>query len=120
MALVTVNGVPLPDPSSYGATTSTFVDSGRNVNGRVVGSVIRSGVPKIELKWNYLTAAQWANVVSIFDASFKSNITFFNQSTGNYDNKTLYHGDLTAELHNFDANGNITGWKNCSVSLIES
>ena len=40
-ALVTVNGVDLPEPSSYEATTSTIVDSGRNVQGKVVGSVVR-------------------------------------------------------------------------------
>ena len=40
-ALVSVNGVDLPEPSSYSATTSTIVDSGRNVQGKVVGSVVR-------------------------------------------------------------------------------
>ena len=34
-ALVTVNGVELPEPSSYEGTTSTIVDSGRNVQGKV-------------------------------------------------------------------------------------
>ena len=38
-ALVSVNGVDLPEPSSYSATTSTIVDSGRNVQGcRFCGS----------------------------------------------------------------------------------
>lgn len=37
-ALVTVNGVELPEPSSYEGTTSTIVDSGRNVQGKVVGA----------------------------------------------------------------------------------
>ena len=36
-ALVTVNGTALPEPSSYEATTSTIVDSGRNTQGKVVG-----------------------------------------------------------------------------------
>ena len=53
-ALITVNGVAWPEPSEYSANTSTLVDSGRNVQGMVVGSVIRSGVSKIEVKWNYL------------------------------------------------------------------
>ena len=54
-SLVTVNGRELPEPSSYDATTSTIVDSGRNVQGKVVGSVVRHDVAKISLKWNYLT-----------------------------------------------------------------
>ena len=55
-ALVSVNGVDLPEPSSYSATTSTIVDSGRNVQGKVVGSVVRHDVAKVALKWKYLTA----------------------------------------------------------------
>ena len=46
-ALVSVNGVDLPEPSSYSATTSTIVDSGRNVQGKVVGSVVRNDVAKV-------------------------------------------------------------------------
>lgn len=69
-ALVTVNGVDLPEPSSYEATTSTIVDSGRNVQGKVVGSVVRHDVAKVSLKWNYLTAQQWAAILSLFTTRF--------------------------------------------------
>ena len=69
-ALVSVNGVDLPEPSSYSATTSTIVDSGRNVQGKVVGSVVRHDVAKVALKWNYLTAKQWASVIGPFTTNF--------------------------------------------------
>ena len=49
--------------SSYSATTSTIVNSGRNVQGKVVGSVVRHDVAKVALKWKYLTAKQWASVI---------------------------------------------------------
>lgn len=42
VALVTVAGVALPEPSTYNGNTSTLVDSARNTNGVVVGSVVRS------------------------------------------------------------------------------
>ena len=63
-ALVTVNGVELPEPSSYDGTTSTIVDSGRNVQGKVVGAVVRPDVAKVSMSWNYLTARQWADILS--------------------------------------------------------
>mgnify|MGYP003287411265 FL=1 len=50
-ALVTIAGTALPEPSSYSGTTSTIVDSARNVKGYVVGSVVRSDVAKVELSW---------------------------------------------------------------------
>ena len=63
-ALVSIGGYSLPEPSSYSAVTSTIVDSARNVQGYVVGSVIRPDVAKIELSWKYLTAREWANILS--------------------------------------------------------
>jgi len=48
-ALVTIAGYELPEPSEYSASTSTLVDSARNVSGYVIGSVIRSDVAKVEI-----------------------------------------------------------------------
>ena len=53
--LVSIGGFDFPEPSTYNATTSTIVDSARNVQGRVVGAVVRHDVAKIELSWKYLT-----------------------------------------------------------------
>ena len=69
-ALVTVGGYAFPEPSTYNAVTSTIVDSGRNVNGKVVGAVVRNDVAKIELSWRYLTAEQWAAVIGPFTKDF--------------------------------------------------
>lgn len=80
-ALVSVNGVDLPEPSSYSATTSTIVDSGRNVQGKVVGSVVRHDVAKVALKWKYLTAKQWASVIGPFTTNFYCTVRFYNQGS---------------------------------------
>ena len=45
--LVAVAGEALPEPSSYSGNTSTLVDSARNVEGKMVGSVIRDDVAKV-------------------------------------------------------------------------
>ena len=58
-ALVTIAGYELPEPSTYSANTATLVDSARNVQGYVIGSVIRNDVAKVELSWKYLTVEQW-------------------------------------------------------------
>ena len=59
-ALVSIGGLDFPDPSTYNATTSTIVDSARNIQGRVVGAVVRHDIAKVELSWKFLTAYQWA------------------------------------------------------------
>ena len=119
-ALVTIGGYELPEPSSYKAITSTIVDSGRNVEGKVVGSVVRSDVAKIELSWKYLTAQQWANVLSLFTDSFYNDVRFMNQATNNYDVRTMYVSDRNAGMwRRHPETGEIMGYTNCSLSLVE-
>lgn len=119
-ALVSVGGYEFPEPSTYSATTSTIVDSARNVSGYVVGSVVRSDVAKVELTWRYLTAEQWASILSKFTYSFYNNVRFYNQVTANYDTRNMYISDRTAGMwrRNPDT-GAIMGWTNCSLSLVE-
>jgi hypothetical protein len=119
-ALVTIGGYELPEPSSYNAITSTIVDSGRNVEGKVVGSVVRHDVAKIELSWKYLTAQQWANVLSLFTDSFYNDVRFMNQATNHYDVRTMYVSDRNAGMwRRHPETGAIMGYTNCTLSLVE-
>ena len=119
-ALVSVGGYEFPEPSTYSATTSTIVDSARNVSGYVVGSVVRSDVAKVELTWRYLTAEQWANILSKFTYSFYNDVRFYNQVTASYDVRTMYISDRTAGMWRRNpSTGAIMGWTNCSLSLVE-
>ena len=119
-ALVEVAGIALPEPSEYSGTTSTIVDSARNVNGYVIGSVVRSDVAKVELRWRYLTKEQWASVLSLFTNNFYNSVTFFNQASGDYTTRQMYVGDRKAGVwRRHPETGEIMGWTNCSLSLVE-
>ena len=119
-ALVTIGGYDLPEPSTYSAVTSTIVDSARNVSGYVVGSVVRKDVAKIELSWKYLTAQQWATILSLFTDSFYNSVRFYNQSTANYDVRDMYVSDRQAGMWRRNPNtGEVMGWTNCSLSLVQ-
>lgn len=119
-ALVTVAGYELPEPSAYSANTSTLVDSARNVQGYVIGSVIRSDVAKVELSWRYLTVEQWATILSLFNRSFYNNVTFFNQSTGRYETRQMYVGDRKAGMwRRHPVSNDVMGWTECKLSLVE-
>jgi len=118
--LVSVAGVPLPEPSQYSANTSTIVDSGRNVQGYVIGSVVRHDVAKVELKWRYLTAQQWANVLSLFTNTFYNNVTFYNQATASYTTRQMYVSDRSAGMwRRHPTTGEVMGWTDCALSLVE-
>lgn len=119
-ALVSIGGFDFPEPSTYSATTSTIVDSARNVSGYVVGSVIRNDVAKIELTWRYLTANQWASILSLFSNGFYNDVRFLNQVTNREDTRTMYVSDRNAGMWRRDPQtGEVMGYTNCSLSLVE-
>lgn len=119
-ALVSIGGFDFPEPSTYNATTSTIVDSARNVSGYVVGSVIRSDVAKIEITWKYLTAYQWSQILSLFTSSFYNEVRFFNQVKNDYDTRNMYVSDRNAGMWRRDPQtGTVMGYTNCSLSLVE-
>lgn len=119
-ALVSIGGYDLPEPSTYNAITSTIVDSARNVNGKVVGAVVRNDVAKVELTWKYLTAEQWATVLSLFTSSFYNDVRFLNQATNNYTIRTMYVSDRNASImRRHPTTGEVLGYTGCSLSLIE-
>lgn len=119
-ALVSIGGYNLPEPSTYSATTSTIVDSARNVSGYVVGAVVRSDVAKVELSWKYLTAQQWANILSLFTTSFYNDVRFLNQATNNYEVRQMYVSDRSSSMWRRNPEtGAVMGYTNCTLSLVE-
>ena len=119
-ALVSIGGFDFPEPSTYNATTSTIVDSARNVQGRVVGAVVRHDVAKIEMTWKYLTAYQWSQILSLFTNSFYNEVRFLNQVTNEYTTRTMYVGDRNAGMWRRDPQTRaVMGYTGASLSLIE-
>ena len=123
-ALVTVGEYAFPEPSFYSGSTSTLVDSARNAEGRMIGAVIRDDVAKIEIGWRYLTVEQWADIQKCFKTgaggSFTNNVTFFDQSAGEWVTREMYVNDRTAGMWRRDpVNGNVMGWTDCKLALIE-
>ena len=123
-ALVSVGGYDFPEPSTYSGNTSTLVDSSRNVEGKMIGSVIRDDISKIELSWKYLTVEQWARIQQCFRESsggkFINKVTYFDQSVGDWVTKDMYVNDRKSGLwRRHPTTGDVLGWTNCSLSLIE-
>lgn len=119
-ALVSIGGFDFPEPSTYNATTSTIVDSARNVKGYVVGSIVRPDVAKIDITWRYLTAQQWADILSLFTDSFYNDVRFWDQAKNDYQTRTMYVSDRNAAMWRRDPQtGTIMGYTGCSLSLVE-
>lgn len=121
--LVTIAGTPIPDPSTYNATTSTIVDSARNVQGKMVGAVIRQDVAKIEMTWKFISAEDWAMIVQLFSetygGAFINPVTFYNQDTNDWETRDMYVSDRTSEFFLRRPDGSNRGYLNPRIALIE-
>lgn len=123
-SLVSVEGFDFPEPSTYNGNTSTLVNSGRNLQGVVIGSVIRDDIAKVDISWRYLTVKQWADINKCFKQSvggkFINAVTFFDQTIGDWITRDMYVSNRSAGAWRRDPNtGELLGWVDCKLSLIE-
>lgn len=128
--LVTINLVGggtfvFPEPTEYESNSATIVDNARNTAGCVIGSIIRQDVAKISMSWSYLSITNWSNILKCFNSAhgtggrFYASVTFFLQDTAAWVTRTMYVSDRNASMFIRDPAGNIQGYQNCKLSLIE-
>lgn len=126
-------GFVVPTPSTYIGNTATIVDSARSVDGRMIGTVIRNGVAKIQMTWAFIDAQKWAELLQQFEpsygGSFTRQVSFYNQTSGVIETREMYVGDRTSAgsflLYNAENApaaymiGLPRGYRDAAFSLIE-
>lgn len=116
MAIITINGTPMPEPSKYSVSTNDLhADSStRTETGRLIINRIRANVYKIECGWSAITSNQ-LNVIKNATNPVTVSVTFLD-GNGAYVTKTMYSGDKKIDpVKIFD---NDKRW-NYSFNLIE-
>ena len=124
---VRVSGTWLPAPSTYKVISSTVVNSARNAQAVVKGSVVRAGIRKIEMTWKFLTQAQFSLIAQLFEGTtFAKEVYYYDTITASYKTKQMYAGDRVSETAEVVATVSqtgtlqqINGYKNVKLSLIE-
>lgn len=123
----------MPPFWDYKMTSTTVVDSSRNSKGVVVSNVIREGIRKVEVSWQFLDCADFSYVAKLFeDASVGGNGAFMfyvkyfdtirNALIDSYsENRKFYIGDRVSDTAKIklDSNGFPVGYTNVKLSLIE-
>lgn len=122
-AMVSIDTYTVPEPSEYNSQTSTIVDGARNSQGSFIGGIVREDIARVDLTWKFISVQDWANLLQKFSGtsggSFIQPVTFFNQSIGDWETRYMYISDRKANVFLRDALGNIKGYTNASLSLIE-
>lgn len=80
-AMVNIGDYDVPEPSTYNGTTATVVDGGRNTKAVFTGAVIREDVAKVDMTWKFISAKEWATLLSKFSSkrggAYINSVTFF-------------------------------------------
>lgn len=116
MAILNINGVDMPEPSSF-KLPQYDLDSGdtnRNELGILQRDRIRQGVYKIELEWRGITNEK-LNILETAIEPPSLQVTF--PTAAGIKTKTMYVGDRNESIVRYQSNGSIL-W-NVSFNLIE-
>lgn len=118
MALLTVNGVELPDPSDLKVNISDLSseESGRLQNGEMVKDLVARKI-QIDVSWNTLTWEQTSIILSSVEQSIFLTVVYPDPKVGSYQTKTFYVGDRSAPAV-WLANGK-EYWGGVSFTFIE-
>lgn len=117
-----LNGMVLPTPSvGYGNQTHTrLVDSGRNANGVVIGSVIGRTQSKVVMGWNYLPKDTWETIAKLLEKELFVTLEYYDFALGKRIIRKMYHGDFSAEPFRTDGNGVPIAYIKCTVNFIDT
>ena len=98
MAMITIGGVAMPQPTQYQVTLQDLdsENTTRNEAGKLKRDRIRAGVYKIAVTWQVNRAGLKKITDAVAPASFA--VVFFDPATGGNKTATMYAGDRTGEL----------------------
>ena len=110
--------VPFAAYESGKQTIATMVDSARNAEGIVRGSVIAKA-SKIELKWAVLSPEKWAEICTFFNNHFYFDATYLDMETDTFVTKKFYVGDRSGMPFIIDdTTGEPTYYLDCQANII--
>lgn len=97
MAMISINGVGLPTPSSFKLPQSDLDsgDTGRNEAGYLQRDRIRQGIFKIELEWKAIKQSDADKILNAIKPS-AVNVTF--PTTSGMATKKMYAGDRDVSI----------------------
>ena len=95
--------IELPISSTYKTTSTTLVSQGRNSNGVLQVSIVRSGIRKIEMSWRVMSSADYSKLGTFFNNNFSFFAYYFDQDDNGWasaeaDVREFYVGDRVADV----------------------
>lgn len=115
MALISVNGVPLPTPAELTVEILDISKANRNTNGLMIIERIATK-RKLNLGWNYLTQLQAKDILVAVSGAF-FNVSYEDPQTRTMRTGSFYVGDRSLTLQDYQ-NGT-TRYSKGTMNFIE-
>lgn len=113
--MLIINGVVVPTPKSMSISINDIdAETGRNANGTIVRDRV-AVKRKIECEWGMLTQDEMQKLLNAVTPVFFS-VKFIDPQIGET-TKTMYVGDRTAPVYNFNSNFKL--WSSLKMNFIE-
>ncbi|MPW25943.1 hypothetical protein GC105_09085 [Alkalibaculum sp. M08DMB] len=119
MAMITIGGTALPNPSEYSVVLQDIdsENTKRSETARLSRERLRAGVYKIEIGWIGLTRAQLKLITDALKPA-KVSVQFFDPTSASNPTAQMYAGDRTGKLNTYLQEGAQSYW-DINFSLTE-
>lgn len=114
--LITVNGVPFPEPVTYAPQLEALGSWERNANGELVGDLVGYKM-KLKVTWGLLEGNKFRLLLSAVDPFFVT-VQYLDPRTGGMGTGQFYAGSRSGRLALRDKNG-VNYWADAAFNLIE-
>lgn len=114
-ALITVNGLPYPDPDSYKPSIEALGEWERNANGKLVGDLIAYKA-KLNLSWGMLDGEKFQTLIQAQKPFFVT-VRYFDPRVNGYSTGEFYASAQSGEMALRTPTE--TWWKGVAFNLIE-
>ena len=116
MAMLRVDGVDLPTPTSYTPDFEELSKAERNANGMMIKEVITYKY-KLNVTWKKLTQEELTILMNVKRKNFFT-LEFIDMDTGTKTTGTFYAGTPTANAMEYK-NGRVEHWLDVKMNFIE-
>jgi len=100
--ILVIQGVSLPEPSKMDQSDYDLSDSERNANGKMIATIIREDIHKLECQWNLLRPDEYAVIREAIKKKFSLEVTYFIADTGERGTLSMYVGDRTTPVYTYE------------------
>ena len=115
--ILVVQGISLPEPSKMDQSDYDISDSQRNANGKMIATMIREDVHKLECQWSILEPDEYEIIRNAIKGKFNLDVSYYIADKNASGTLKMYAGDRTTPVYTYRDGEPV--YKNFKLNFIE-